>query len=144
VAYLAVLGQISGALICYPVGLASDRIFGGRRRLFVYLACAILGAVTFAMIFATTMHHMVILCLIFGAGNGIYLTMETSLAVDTLPEDYQDGPSGGHAQLLGSKFSRDGVTLSSVNVRISNSVDCNAVWGVAAFLGSALGPMIGE
>ena len=44
--------------------------------------------------------------------------METSLAVDTLPENYDDGPSGGHAQLLG-------------------------IWGVAAFLGSALGPMIG-
>jgi hypothetical protein len=50
---------------------------------------------------------------------GSYLTMETSLAIDTLPNDeYEDGPSGGHAQLLG-------------------------VWGVAAFLGSALGPMIG-
>lgn len=118
VAYLAVLGQISGALICYPIGLASDRIFDGRRKPFVYFACAILGGVTFAMIFANTMHDMVILCLIFGAGNGIYLTMETSLAVDTLPEDYDDGPSGGHAQLLG-------------------------IWGVAAFLGSALGPMIG-
>jgi hypothetical protein len=46
--------------------------------------------------------------------------METSLAIDTLPdEEYDENcPSGGHAQLLG-------------------------VWGVAAFLGSALGPMIG-
>jgi hypothetical protein len=49
---------------------------------------------------------------------GSYLTMETSLAIDTLPKDYDDGPSGGNAQLLG-------------------------IWGVAAFLGSALGPMIG-
>jgi len=104
VAYLAVIGQISGALICYPVGLASDRIFGGKRKPFVYFACTVLGAVTFAMIFATTMHDMVILCSVFGAGNGIYLTMETSLAVDTLPEHYEDGPSGGHAQLLGSKW----------------------------------------
>jgi MFS family permease len=44
--------------------------------------------------------------------------METSLAIDTLPKDYDDGPSGGNAQLLG-------------------------IWGVAAFLGSAIGPMIG-
>lgn len=104
-ASLAVLGQISGALICYPVGLASDRIMGGKRTPFVYLACAILGAVTFTMIFATTLHDMVILCLIFGAGNGIYLTMETSMAVDALPEHYEDGLSGGHAQLLGSESS---------------------------------------
>lgn len=97
------IGQIAGALICYPVGTASDRIFGGKRKPFVYFACAVLGAVTFAMIFATTMQDMIILCAVFGAGNGIYLTMETSLAVDTLPENYEDGPSGGHAQLLGSK-----------------------------------------
>jgi MFS family permease len=50
--------------------------------------------------------------------TGAYLTLETSLAVDTLPDTVVDGPSGGNAQLLG-------------------------IWGVAAFLGSALGPMIG-
>jgi len=44
--------------------------------------------------------------------------METSLAIDTLPKKYDDGPSGGNAQLLG-------------------------IWGVAAFLGAAVGPMIG-
>jgi hypothetical protein len=42
--------------------------------------------------------------------------METSLAIDTLPDD-EDGPSIGHARLLG-------------------------VWGVAAFLGGAIGPML--
>ena len=49
---------------------------------------------------------------------GAYLTMETSLAIDALPTEYDDGPSGGNAQLLG-------------------------IWGVAAFLGSAIGPMVG-
>ena len=49
---------------------------------------------------------------------GAYLTMETSLAIDALPKGYDDGPSGGNAQLLG-------------------------IWGVAAFLGSAIGPMVG-
>jgi hypothetical protein len=109
VAYLAVLGQIAGSFICYPVGLASDRLFGGRRKPFVYFACAILGALTFTMIFATTMKEMTILCTILGAANGMYLTMETSLAVDTLREECEDGPSGGHAQLLGSKFSGHGI-----------------------------------
>lgn len=144
VAYLAVLGQISGALICYPVGFSSDHIFGGRRKPFVYVACAILGAVTFAMMFAGTMHDMVILCLIFGAGNGIYLTMETSLAVDTLPEHYEDGPNGGHAQLLGSKFLRMQVSRYILAPKHSPIVSVILVWGVAAFLGSALGPMIGK
>ena len=50
--------------------------------------------------------------------TGAYLTMETSLAIDTLPKGYDHGSSGGNAQLLG-------------------------IWGVAAFLGSAIGPMTG-
>jgi MFS family permease len=118
VATLAVVSQISGALFCYPMGFFSDRFCDGRRKPFVYTACVFLGAVTFSMVFARTMNQMTILCFILGAANGSYLTMETSLAVDTLPDDYEDGPSGGHAQLLG-------------------------IWGVAAFLGSALGPMVG-
>lgn len=46
------------------------------------------------------------------------MTLETSLAVDTLPHTVTDGASGHNAQLLG-------------------------LWGVAAFLGSSLGPLIG-
>jgi len=118
VAGLAVITQLSGALVCYPVGWVSDQFCGGRRKLFVYIACSILGGITSAMIFAKTMDTMTTLCFCFGAANGAYLTMETSLAIDTLPKNYDDGPCGGNAQLLG-------------------------IWGVAAFLGSAIGPMIG-
>jgi hypothetical protein len=143
----------------------SDQFCDGRRKPFVYISCTLLGGVTSSMIFAKTMDQMTILCFLLGAANGkcrrfciqflhnphgngrklssfvlsrhkyiasyllftiqctfcligSYLTMETSLAIDTLPKDYDDGPSGGNAQLLG-------------------------IWGVAAFLGTALGPMIG-
>jgi MFS family permease len=121
VASLAILGQISGAITCYPVGLISDRLLGGRRKPFVYLACITLSTVTLSLIFVTNLDEMAILSLILGAANGIYLTMDTSLAVDTLPKDLSeedDEDGNGSAQLLG-------------------------IWGVAAFLGSALGPMIG-
>lgn len=118
VSALAVVSQISGALICYPVGQLSDQYFGGRRSIFVYISCLGLASITFSMIWAKTMNHMMILCFLLGAANGSYLTMETSLAIDTLPKKMNDGPSGGNAQLLG-------------------------IWGIASFLGSALGPMIG-
>lgn len=119
VALLAIIGQCAGALTCYPVGIASDRLFHGHRKPFVYLACAILASATLSMIFLTDIHHMAIVCCILGGANGMYLTMDTSLAVDTLPpvSNEQDG-SSGHAQLLG-------------------------VWGVAGFVGSALGPLVG-
>eukprot|EP00532_Pseudo-nitzschia_australis_P011175 CAMPEP_0168236190 /NCGR_PEP_ID=MMETSP0140_2-20121125/19380_1 /TAXON_ID=44445 /ORGANISM="Pseudo-nitzschia australis, Strain 10249 10 AB" /LENGTH=583 /DNA_ID=CAMNT_0008169459 /DNA_START=284 /DNA_END=2036 /DNA_ORIENTATION=+ len=118
VATLAVVGQVAGALVCYPVGWISDQFCGGRRKPFVYTACTLLGGITLAMMFAETMDTMTTLCFCFGAANGAYLTMETSLAIDALPTEYDDGPSGGNAQLLG-------------------------IWGVAAFLGSAIGPMVG-
>ena len=116
VASLAIMGQCSGALTCYPVGFLSDRCLGGRRRPLVYLACAILAGCTASLILLRTLDQMITVILIFGAANGMYLTMETSLAVDTLPDGHEEESSS--AQLLG-------------------------IWGVAAFLGAALGPMIG-
>jgi len=116
VAALSILGQLAGACTCLPVGIASDRLFSGKRKPFVYFSCLVLGITTFIAIFAQTMKHMKIIMMVLGASNGIYLTMDTSLAVDTLPTEFDE--DSGSAQLLG-------------------------IWGVAAFLGSALGPMIG-
>lgn len=118
VAIFAILGQCTGALTCYPVGIISDRLLGGRRTPFVYASCAILSAATLTLVFTTTFHQMCILSLILGAANGAYLTAETSMAVDALPSELENDGEYGSAQLMG-------------------------VWGVAAFLGSALGPMIG-
>ena len=70
VAGLAVVTQMSGALVCYPVGWLSDQFFGGRRKPFVYIACSLLGGVTSAMVFARTMETMTMLCFCFGAANG--------------------------------------------------------------------------
>lgn len=106
----------------YPIGLLSDQFMGGRRKPFVYLACAILSTATLVMVTARDLSDMIVLCCVLGGANGVYLTMETSLAVDTLPSHFEGSDSSteeeGNAQLLG-------------------------IWGVAAFLGSALGPMIG-
>jgi MFS family permease len=117
VALLAVLGQCAGALTCYPVGLASDRLFHGQRKPFVYLACVILALSMVSLLFCSTMPQVTIIGLVLGGANGMYLTMDTSLAVDTLPK-YHGLDGSDTAQLLG-------------------------VWGVAGFVGSALGPLIG-
>jgi hypothetical protein len=121
VALLAILGQCAGAITCYPIGIASDKFFHSRRKPFVYISCLILSSATLTMIFLTDMSHMMIACSILGGANGMYLTMDTSLAVDTLPsgpQEEDDESSSGSAQLLG-------------------------VWGVAGFVGSALGPLLG-
>jgi hypothetical protein len=101
VATLAIIGQCSGGLFTFPVGIISDRFLNGRRTPFVYVACGILGTATLSIIFATTFQHMVIACTILGAANGVYLCMETSLAVDTLPGNSDIDGECGSAQLLG-------------------------------------------
>jgi MFS family permease len=137
VATMAIIGQCSAALTCLPVGILSDphhrsdekqsclRACATRsRKPWVYGACAVLGTATVCLSYVRTLPTMMIISLVLGAANGVYLTMDTSLAVDTLPKSsHKNKQTGEHeedstAQLLG-------------------------IWGVAAFVGSALGPMIG-
>jgi hypothetical protein len=123
VAALAIVGQVAGSLVPLPVGYWSDHLSvapsssGQARRLpFVYFACSVLSTATLSLLLIRSMQEMTVVCFVLGAANGMYLTMDTSLAVDTLPNEFEG--DGGSAQLLG-------------------------VWGVAAFLGTTLGPMIG-
>ena len=139
VASLAILGQCSAAVTCYPVGVVSDQCLEGRRKPFVYAACVVLSMTTLAMVHASTVHDMVVLSCILGGANGVYLTMETSLAVDTLPshrrkqqeQDSDEEEQGNNKEADDSDEEEDG------------SAQLLGIWGVAAFLGSALGPMVG-
>ena len=125
VALLAIVGQCAGAFTCLPIGIVSDKYFGGQRKIFVYISCMFLAMGNVLLLFCKQLVHMILVCVLLGAANGIYLTMDTSLAVDTLDSDKDeaqdidsDGPNEGAAQLLG-------------------------VWGVFGFIGSASGPLIG-
>jgi len=122
VALIAIIGQCAGAVTCLPVGILSDQYFNGRRKPFVYIACILLAIANFLLSRCTTLKQMITVCILAGASNGIYLTMDTSLAVDTLDADSGEGINEDTddvaAQLLG-------------------------VWGVFGFLGSTLGPIIG-
>ena len=77
------------------------------------------------------MEDMIVLCSVLGMANGIYLTMETSLAVDTLPKSRSSSQLKQMAEESGKKKKDKG------------SAQLLGIWGVAAFLGSALGPMVG-
>mmetsp|Transcript_11148 Transcript_11148/g.20867 ORF Transcript_11148/g.20867 Transcript_11148/m.20867 type:complete len:571 (+) Transcript_11148:78-1790(+) len=127
VALLAVLGQMAGAITCYPVGIVSDQYFQSRRKPFVYMACILLGLGNMSLLLCSELKQMILATSILGAANGIYLAMDTSLAIDTLDDEPEnDHEKDGHihsnqhqfAQLLG-------------------------VWGVFGFIGSALGPLVG-
>jgi hypothetical protein len=87
------------------------------RQLFLYIASAILALAMVSLLVSTTMTYVNIISLVLGGAIGIYLTKDASLAVDTLPKENElDGSDTAH--LMG-------------------------VWGVAGFIGSALGPLLG-
>ena len=108
---LAILSQACGAFATVPVGILSDNLGNGRKP-YVFISCAILSATNFALLYIRQFKYVMIIASIAGFANGAYLTMDTSLAMDTLPNSEES------ARMLG-------------------------VWGVAMFIGSALGPMIG-
>jgi MFS family permease len=125
VALLAIVGQCAGAFTCLPIGIVSDKYFGGQRKIFVYISCIFLAVGNVLLLFCKQLVHMILVCVLLGAANGIYLTMDTSLAVDTLDSDKDE------AQDVASDASNEGVA------------QLLGVWGVFGFIGSASGPLIG-
>jgi MFS family permease len=108
VAYLALLAQVAGAIVCVPMGLLSNRC--GRKPL-IYLSSAILiGTYLFLMLFQSRAMAL-IGGAIYGIGNGTYLSVDYALACDTIPS------KDNAARYLG-------------------------IWGVGAFIGTLLGPLL--
>ena len=155
---LAMITTAAGALTCYPVGIISDRYFEGRRKPFVYGACAVLAMSNIALLWCTTIREMAIVCSTLGSANGVYLTMDTSLAVDTLDvlSEVQEEAVATEKE----EITEDELLLPPVEMGVDNSSsidntggECKkkhdgaaqllGIWGVAGFVGSALGPLVG-
>ena len=111
VTILSSVAQLAAACSAYPVGMLSDKL-GKGRKLFIYVACAILAIGNASFIFCRSLLAVCIISGLIGVGNGGYLAMDSALAIDTLPNKHEA------AKFLG-------------------------IWGVASFLGTALGPMVG-
>jgi len=82
VSYLALVGQLSGAIVCIPMGMLSNRV--GRKSL-IYLSSVILVSTYIMFMFCRTRHAALIAGAIYGIGNGAYLSVDYALACDTLP-----------------------------------------------------------
>ena len=105
---LAMISQLSAALVAAPAGHLSDRY--GRKPL-VYTSCAMMALVYVSFALSPPIDYVLVLGVGYGLGNGMFLSVDYALACDTLPSNESA------AQSLG-------------------------VWGVSAFLGSTLGPLI--
>jgi hypothetical protein len=146
VALLAVIGQSAGAITCYPIGIISDQYFRSRRKPFVYAACLCLALGNLGLIFCTELSQMMWVVTIIGAANGVYLTMDTSLAVDTLEiSTNAQSTECNTSDKIGDEeaSSRHQEQENNANIRNKDAAQLLGVWGVFGFIGSATGPLVG-
>ena len=105
---LAMISQLSAALIATPSGHLSDRY--GRKPL-VYASCVLMATVYLGFALVPRLDVVLWLGVGCGLGNGMFLSVDYALACDTLPS-------------------------------LESAAQGMGVWGVSAFLGSTLGPLI--
>lgn len=82
VAFLALFGQLSGAIFCVPMGLLSNKT--GRKAL-IYFSSAVIMGTYFMFMFFRTKQLAFLGGAIYGIGNGTYLSVDYALACDTIP-----------------------------------------------------------
>ena len=83
---------------------------------------------------------MLYVTILVGASNGIYLTMDTSLAVDTISIDNDNDNNTKKTNGINQN------EIMNTNTRSDDdhgTAQLFGIWGVFGFLGSALGPLIG-
>mmetsp|Transcript_48265 Transcript_48265/g.139834 ORF Transcript_48265/g.139834 Transcript_48265/m.139834 type:complete len:457 (-) Transcript_48265:83-1453(-) len=113
---LALIATVVGLCSSYPLGKISDRV---GRKVLVYAACAAMGLAyalyTVCPLFGPDlgMSGVYVLGGLYGLGLGGYLSVDYALAIDCLPEKHK-----GSSEALG-------------------------LWGIAGFIGTSCGPLLG-
>jgi len=129
VSELALIVQFAGIFTSYPAGILSDKMLQGRRKPLIYWSCVFLSAGTFSLIFLQYVDQLEIVSVIIGLANGGYLTMETSLAVDSLEkmkEEYEESRIEEESQ----------VGTDEIDNEKEGAAQLLGIWGVAAFVGT--------
>lgn len=113
---LALIATTVGLVATYPLGKISDRV---GRKILVYLACLAMG-LSYALYIVCPffgphygMAMVYFLGGLYGLGLGCYLSVDYALAIDCLPEKHK-----GSSEALG-------------------------LWGIAGFIGTSFGPLLG-
>ena len=107
-ALLAMIGQLAAAIVAIPAGRLSDRT--GRKPM-VYMSCLFMGIVYSGFACSPSISVVLSLGVLYGIGNGMFLSVDYALACDVLPS-------------------------------LEHAAQSLGVWGVSAFLGSTMGPLV--
>jgi len=101
---LAMIGQLSAAVVAVPSGRLSDRM--GRKPL-VYASCILMAGVYFGFALSPSINVLLTLGIGYGVGNGMFLSVDYALACDVLPSLDSAAQSlgvWGVSAFLGSTF----------------------------------------
>jgi len=106
------ISLLTGCCIAVPSGQCSNK-FGRKRTIYLSAAIMILAMVTFLTVPFLGAEWLIYICaVVYGAGSGVYLSVDYALALDCIPKKKTVAESLG-------------------------------LWGVAGFLGTAVGPVLG-
>lgn len=130
---LALLVQFSGVLTSYPAGYISDNYFYGERKPLIYWSCFFLSLGTFSLIFLRYLKSLEWICVVIGLANGGYLTMETSLAVDSLENMKKKYKQIDLAKQL--QHEEHDPMKNKVEDKKEGAAQMLGIWGVASFVG---------
>jgi len=103
---------LTGGSVAIPSAQASNK-FGRKRTIYLSAAVMILAMTTFLTVPFLGAEWLIYACaIVYGSGNGVYLSVDYALALDCMPKKKTPAESLG-------------------------------LWGVAGFLGTAVGPVFG-
>eukprot|EP00295_Goniomonas_pacifica_P001115 CAMPEP_0175809048 /NCGR_PEP_ID=MMETSP0107_2-20121207/2585_1 /TAXON_ID=195067 ORGANISM="Goniomonas pacifica, Strain CCMP1869" /NCGR_SAMPLE_ID=MMETSP0107_2 /ASSEMBLY_ACC=CAM_ASM_000203 /LENGTH=450 /DNA_ID=CAMNT_0017120717 /DNA_START=1 /DNA_END=1353 /DNA_ORIENTATION=- len=80
---------IVGGTASFIAGRASDKT--GRRKIFVYLACVMMGISAFSMAFIRSFYFILPAAVVFGMGYGVFYAVDYAMALDVLPNKDDEG-----------------------------------------------------
>ncbi|KAF4689357.1 hypothetical protein FOZ60_001695 [Perkinsus olseni] len=152
IAEIAITAQVVAAAVAYPMGRLSDNAEVGRKKL-VYAACTVMAAVYLLFMTApfrppnsliSPVTVILACCIIYGVGCGCFLSVDYAIALDTLPSKHRQIKSTETPLLMDSDETS---ATSTKEVALDAATDDAAakdlgIWGVSAFLGSAIGPLL--
>lgn len=156
VAQVVTLAMVAGIAVSFPLGWMSDSV--GRKPL-VYAACIAIAVCYYGWLGSAFLPGfwgvlgVFLVGGLYGAASSCYQSVDYALALDVLPrahnrrreKEESDAESGGQsdAESVASGFTSGSGTIPRKPRHHKGDAEALGLWGVAGFVGSSAGPLIG-
>lgn len=144
-AITVIIAMVCGLLVAWPLGILSDR--WGRKPL-VYISCALMATVFVGFCILPFVGDWGLTCLfcmaaVYGMGSSCYQSVDYALALDCLPQRIDERRGITYSEPASMEASGEEGGQKVATNRKKGDAEALGLWGIAGFLGSALGPLVG-